>query len=218
MVAWSEVPIIKNNEELELFKGWKTWNPGILVPVDGTDAEVQMALFGKSAVRPAVAKAVASSVVTDTKSGVADNEGFRRTGKARRAGNNPFVSRKTERSRLKSKVGELRPTDPTLVDRMYRQLGFSGALVRLLDSIKEPTPCAKDPELFYEEKDKIATEMAIELCKKCPVVDLCLAAGLEEPMQFGVWGGMSAEDRKILKSRAMRRRRIEVTSKRNTVR
>lgn len=213
MVAWSEVPIIKNNEELELFKGWKTWNPGILVPVDGTDAEVQMALFGKSAVRPAVKKAVAPTVNT-----VADNEGFRRTGKARRAGNNPFVSRKTERSRLKSKVGELRPTDPTLVDRMYRQLGFSGALVRLLDSIKEPTPCAKDPELFYEEKDKIATEMAIELCKKCPVVDLCLAAGLEEPMQFGVWGGMSAEDRKTLKSRAMRRRGIEATFKRNTVR
>ena len=217
MVAWSEVPIIKNNWELELFKGWKTWNPGILVPVDGTDAEVQMALFGKSAVRPAVAKAVASSVVTDTKSKVAVNEGFRRT-KARGAGNNPFVSRKTERSRLKSKVGELRPTDPTLVDQVYRKLGFSGALVRLLDAIKEPTPCAKDPELFYEEKDKIATEMAIELCKKCPVVDLCLAAGLEEPMQFGVWGGMSAEDRKILKSRAMRRRRVEDTFKRNTVR
>lgn len=217
MVAWSEVPIIKNNEELELFKGWKTWNPGILVPVDGTDAEVQMALFGKSAVRPAVKKAVAPTVNTVAKSAVAGNEGFRRT-KARGVGNNPFVSRKTERSKPKSRVGELRPTDPTLVDRMYRQLGFSGALVRLLDSIKEPTPCAKDPELFYEEKDKIATEMAIELCKKCPVVDLCLAAGLEEPMQFGVWGGMSAEDRKTLKSRAMRRRGIEATFKRNTVR
>lgn len=216
MVAWSEVPIIKNNGELELFKGWKTWNPGILVPVDGTDAEVQMALFGKSAVRPAVAKAVASSVVTDTKSKVAVNEGFRRT-KARGAGNNPFVSRKTERSKPKSKVGDLRPTDPALVDKMYSQLGFSGALVRLLDAIKEPTPCAKDPELFYEEKDRVATEMAIELCKKCPVVDLCLAAGLEEPMQFGVWGGMSAEDRKTLKSRAMRRRRIAATFKRNTV-
>lgn len=217
MVAWSEVPIIKNNEELELFKGWKTWNPGILVPVDGTDAEVQIALFGKSAVRPAVKKAVVHPVNTVAKSAVAGNEGFRRI-KARRAGNNPFVSRKTERSKPKSRVGELRPTDPTLVDRMYRQLGFSGALVRLLDSIKEPTPCIKDPELFYEEKDKIATEMAIELCKKCPVVDLCLAAGLEEPMQFGVWGGMSAEDRKTLKSRAMRRRGIEATFKRNTVR
>lgn len=212
MVAWSEVPTIKNNEELELFKGWKTWNPGILVPVDGTDAEVQMALFGKSAVRPAVKKAVAPTVNT-----VAGNEGFRRT-KARGVGNNPFMSRKTERSKPKSRVGELRPTDPALVDQMYSQLGFSNALVRLLDSIKEPTPCAKDPELFYEEKDKIATEMAIELCKKCPVVDLCLAAGLEEPMQFGVWGGMSAEDRKILKRRAMRRRGIEATSKRNTVR
>lgn len=216
MVAWSEVPIIKNNEELELFKGWKTWNPGILVPVDGTDAEVQMALFGKSAVRPAVKKAVASSVVTDTKSKVAGNEGFRRT-KARGVGNNPFVSRKTERSKTKSRVGERRPTDPALVDKMYSQLGFSGALVRLLDAIKEPTPCAKDPELFYEEKDRIATEMAIELCKKCPVVDLCLAAGLEEPMQFGVWGGMSAEDRKTLKSRVMRIRRIRASSKRNTV-
>ena len=218
MVAWSEVPIIKNNEELELFKGWKTWNPGILVPVDGTDDKVQIALFGKSAVRPAVAKAVVPTVNTVAKSAVAGNEGFRRTGKARGVGNNPFVSRKTERSKPKSKVGEHRPTDPTLVDRMYRQLGFSGALVRLLDSIKEPTPCIKDPELFYEEKDKIATEMAIELCKKCPVVDLCLAAGLEEPMQFGVWGGMSAEDRKTLKSRAMRRRGIEATFKRNTVR
>lgn len=217
MVAWSEVPIIKNNEELELFKGWKTWNPGILVPVDGTDAEVQIALFGKSAVRPAVKKAVAPTVNTVAKSAVAGNEGFRRT-KVRGVGNNPFVSRKTERSKPKSRVGELRPTDPALVDRMYRQLGFSGALVRLLDSIKEPTPCIKDPELFYEEKDKIATEMAIELCKKCPVVDLCLAAGLEEPMQFGVWGGMSAEDRKTLKSRAMRRRGIEATFKRNTVR
>lgn len=215
MVAWSEVPIIKNNEELELFKGWKTWNPGILVPVDGTDDEVQMALFGKSAVRPAVAKAVAPTATDAKPVGVA-NKGFRRT-KARGEGNNPFVSRKTEKRKTKSRVGELRPTDPALVDRMYSQLGFSGALVRLLDNIKETTPCAKDPELFYAEKDRVATEMAIELCKKCPVVDLCLAAGLEEPMQFGVWGGMRAEDRKLLKSRSMRRRRIESTSKRNTV-
>lgn len=61
--------------------------------------------------------------------------------------------------------------------------------------------CAQtDPEAFFQEKGGSSRE-ARRICKGCPVRDECLEFALKNDERFGVWGGMSAQDRKRLKER-----------------
>ena len=39
---------------------------------------------------------------------------------------------------------------------------------------------------------------AIELCHECAVEDLCYTYAMDEEIEFGVWGGMAARNRKPL--------------------
>ena len=59
----------------------------------------------------------------------------------------------------------------------------------------EQAACADhDPDLFFPhptEDDKLDAAKAI--CRTCPVIAQCRAAGAREP--YGVWGGQSEEDR-----------------------
>lgn len=67
----------------------------------------------------------------------------------------------------------------------------------------------EDPELFFpigtSGPAKAQTEEAKAVCRRCPVVDECLAWALESGEDFGVWGGLSEEERR--EQRARRRRR-----------
>lgn len=36
------------------------------------------------------------------------------------------------------------------------------------------------------------------ICKKCPVLQACLADALDQRMEFGVWGGMTERERRVL--------------------
>lgn len=62
----------------------------------------------------------------------------------------------------------------------------------------------KDPELFFLEyalrgpakrKKEIA---AIAVCNTCPVLQQCRDHALKVPEMFGVWGGLTEEQRRIL--------------------
>jgi WhiB family redox-sensing transcriptional regulator len=59
----------------------------------------------------------------------------------------------------------------------------------------------KDPEMFFLEhnmrdsmKRKKETE-AKAVCKGCPVIAKCLNHALSVPEAYGVWGGLSADER-----------------------
>ena len=65
----------------------------------------------------------------------------------------------------------------------------------------------KDPELFFPVADpgkplgvkQLAAPQAV--CRHCPVKADCLAWALVTGQDAGVWGGLSAEERRALKRR-----------------
>ena len=62
----------------------------------------------------------------------------------------------------------------------------------------------KDPELFFPVGN---TGAAKTVCRSCEVIDSCLRTALDTNQDYGVWGGMSEDERRALKRRAMRARR-----------
>lgn len=58
--------------------------------------------------------------------------------------------------------------------------------------------CAEtDPEAFYPEKGG-TTEPAKRICARCPVIAQCLDHALATDEPHGIWGGMSARERRRL--------------------
>lgn len=57
--------------------------------------------------------------------------------------------------------------------------------------------CQIDPESFFPEKGG-SSRRAKEICMSCPVRPTCLQTALENQEPFGVWGGLSAQERRDL--------------------
>ncbi|MFJ3198566.1 WhiB family transcriptional regulator [Streptomyces griseoviridis] len=80
------------------------------------------------------------------------------------------------------------------------------------ESIERPTPsCADgDPELFFPIGDTgpalLQEEEAKAVCRGCPLMESCLQGALERGENYGVFGGLSAKERRSLKRRAARQR------------
>lgn len=61
-----------------------------------------------------------------------------------------------------------------------------------------------DSELFFldlqvrgkSKRDK--EKAALKVCRGCPVIDECLSHALTTPEFFGVWGGMTADQRNVI--------------------
>ncbi len=71
----------------------------------------------------------------------------------------------------------------------------------------------KDPELFFPVGNPGAAYQQIEeakaVCRTCKVIDACLKCALDTNQDYGVWGGLSEDERRALKRRAMRARRSQ---------
>lgn len=69
----------------------------------------------------------------------------------------------------------------------------------------------KDPELFFPVGNTGAALKQIEeakaVCRTCPVIDQCLKWALDTNQDSGIWGGLTEDERRALKRRAMRTRR-----------
>lgn len=63
----------------------------------------------------------------------------------------------------------------------------------------------EDPELFFPIGTSgpalLQVEQAKAVCRRCSVVDDCLAWAIESGQDAGVWGGMSEEERRAAKRR-----------------
>ncbi|MEY9961326.1 WhiB family transcriptional regulator [Streptacidiphilus sp. MAP5-52] len=69
--------------------------------------------------------------------------------------------------------------------------------------------CAsEDPELFFPVGEAgpalLQAEEAKAVCRRCPVMNLCLTWALETHQEHGVWGGTSEADRRSARRRAQR--------------
>lgn len=58
-----------------------------------------------------------------------------------------------------------------------------------------------NPELFFDPRGR-AERRAKAVCVRCPVQMDCLLLALESRAEFGVWGGMSTKERRVLLRRA----------------
>ena len=72
----------------------------------------------------------------------------------------------------------------------------------------------KDPELFFPVGNTGAALQQIEeakaVCRTCSVMEACLKCALETNQDYGVWGGLSEDERRTWKRRTMRQRRAAV--------
>jgi WhiB family redox-sensing transcriptional regulator len=67
---------------------------------------------------------------------------------------------------------------------------------------QESALCAQtDPELFFPEQGG-STVKARRVCARCEVIEKCLEYALSHQERFGVWGGMSEEERRALEKRS----------------
>ena len=59
---------------------------------------------------------------------------------------------------------------------------------------------AANPDLWYPERGQSANP-AKRICARCPVREECLEWALKNE-DYGVWGGLSARERKLLAARS----------------
>ena len=70
----------------------------------------------------------------------------------------------------------------------------------------------KDPLLWYPEiGDRAARsqiDRAITICQHCPVQRTCLEYAMTRNEKFGVWGGLTATERRTLRQRRAQLRKV----------
>lgn len=67
----------------------------------------------------------------------------------------------------------------------------------------EDAACARvDPDAWFPEKGE-SPKAAKEICRTCPVIDLCREYVLARNERFGVWATMSERDRRKLQKGAV---------------
>ena len=57
-----------------------------------------------------------------------------------------------------------------------------------------------DPDLFFPV-NAAQQKAATKICAECPVRILCANFAIQTNQEFGVWGGLTEEDRKQLRSK-----------------
>jgi len=77
-----------------------------------------------------------------------------------------------------------------------------------VDQPRETLPCEEDPELFYPVGTSgpalLQIAEAKRLCRRCPKIDRCLTQALTAGEDYGIWGGMSEDERRALRRRDAR--------------
>lgn len=74
---------------------------------------------------------------------------------------------------------------------------LQSAIIKLQGEV----PCTKYPEVFFPEDEPLAEaahemeNIAVRLCKQCPVKKLCMDYAITAREPYGIWGGTTASDR-----------------------
>lgn len=62
-----------------------------------------------------------------------------------------------------------------------------------------------DPEIFYADRSDVArVAAATAVCRTCPVRGECLQAAMVARETFGIWGGLTSQERSRLYRRGLR--------------
>jgi hypothetical protein len=63
--------------------------------------------------------------------------------------------------------------------------------------------CTDDPELFFPDEDHPTFAQAQAICRRCPVQVECLTHAQLYLETWGVWGGLTAAERKLARDQNM---------------
>lgn len=66
-----------------------------------------------------------------------------------------------------------------------------------------------DASLFFSGDDFEQIHVAKSICGGCPVSENCLQFAMETSQSAGIWGGLTANERRAYRRRLRRRRRRE---------
>lgn len=76
------------------------------------------------------------------------------------------------------------------------------ALTELLEEVG-PVPCqSSDAEAWWPDRkqaDELPARMAVAACRQCPASGACLDYALAADERFGIWGGTTPDERRILR-------------------
>lgn len=86
---------------------------------------------------------------------------------------------------------------------MRQYTGSVPATKRVADW-RDLAACKSDPDAMYPGGDG-GVEYARSICRRCPVIDTCAQWALGNREQYGVWGGLSANERRAILRRWQRR-------------
>jgi len=87
---------------------------------------------------------------------------------------------------------------------------ISKQLLQLLDLAEQVSPeCRENPDVFFPEDWDIpgmadsakARNLAKQMCLRCPIKSECLQYAIEAKEQHGVWGGLTAHERRDLRQK-----------------
>jgi len=72
---------------------------------------------------------------------------------------------------------------------------------------------SEDPDIFFPEEGSSVIRTQLEetakaICRRCGVMQECLGWALESGQNYGVWGGLSEDERRALKRRHAGRNRL----------
>lgn len=59
-------------------------------------------------------------------------------------------------------------------------------------------PCEEDPDTFFSEGE-YNTAWAKAACATCPIREACLQMALENDEPHGIWGGLTAQERRLMR-------------------
>lgn len=95
---------------------------------------------------------------------------------------------------------------PALFERKPMEKNFAWQLEGVCRS--------EDPEMFFlpynirmSEKRKYI-ERAKAVCRTCPVIEQCLQYALDTEEQYGIWGGLSENERRVILRRRSNLKRV----------
>jgi WhiB family redox-sensing transcriptional regulator len=64
------------------------------------------------------------------------------------------------------------------------------------------------PEQPYDEVQQRQVRVAKAICQSCPVMEECLAYAHKHNIKFGVWGGTTEGERRVLRQKRVEQRRV----------
>lgn len=92
-----------------------------------------------------------------------------------------------------------------LLGSRAEQRSHIALLERIEEELGDP-PCASWPDAFFADIENVGDiQHAKQLCKTCPVMQQCAEHAMRFNIPDGVWGGMSAGERKVIRAKSYNR-------------